>query len=70
MSDDLKRGDRVAWNTPQGTTTGKVVRKQTGRTQIKGHTVAASSDDPQFIVQSDKSGKQAAHKPEALHRRK
>ena len=42
------------------------MRKQTSETRIKGHKVAASSDDPQYIVESSKSGKRAAHKPEAL----
>uniref|UniRef100_A0A7C1NU98 DUF2945 domain-containing protein n=1 Tax=Agrobacterium albertimagni TaxID=147266 RepID=A0A7C1NU98_9HYPH len=45
---------------------GKVVKKQTSDTKIKGHTVKATPDDPQFIVESAKSGKQAAHKPDAL----
>lgn len=61
-----KPGDEVSWETSQGETHGKVVRKQTSRTKIKGHEVAASKDDPQYIVESDKSGARAAHKPEAL----
>ena len=66
MSDKFKKGDKVNWETSQGETEGKVVRKQTSETKIKGHTVKATKDDPQFIVESDKSGKRAAHKPEAL----
>ncbi|MGJ7043801.1 DUF2945 domain-containing protein [Shinella sp. BE166] len=66
MSDKFKKGDKVNWETSQGETEGKVVRKQTSETRIKGHTVKATKDDPQFIVESDKSGKRAAHKPEAL----
>lgn len=69
MAQDPKPGDMVAWNTSQGETQGKVVRKQTSETAIKGHKVAASPDDPQYIVKSDKSGKEAAHKPEALKTR-
>lgn len=68
MAKELKPGDKVKWDTSQGETHGKVVRKQTTATQIKGHKVAATKDDPQFIVKSDKSGKQAAHKPAALHK--
>ena len=49
-----------------GETVGKVVRKQTTPTTIKGHKVAASQDNPEYIVRSDKSGKEAAHKPETL----
>lgn len=66
---DLKPGDKVEWDTSQGKTSGEVVRKQTSETQIKSHKVAASPEDPQFIVRSEKSGKQAAHKPGELRKR-
>jgi hypothetical protein len=65
----FKKGDKVAWDTSQGETQGKVVKKQTSETYIKRHKVVASKDDPQYIVQSDKSGKQAAHKPGELRKR-
>lgn len=65
MADDLKAGDKVAWNSHGGEAHGKVVKKQTEPTQIKGHKVAASKDNPQFIVATD-AGKRAAHKAEAL----
>ena len=65
MSDDLKAGDKVSWNSHGGEAHGKVVRKQTSETQIKGHKVAASKENPQFIVETDE-GKRAAHKAEAL----
>jgi hypothetical protein len=68
MAKDLKGGDKVEWNTPQGKTRGRVVKKVTRETHVKGHTVAASPENPEFLVQSDKSGKQAAHKPEALRK--
>jgi plastocyanin len=66
MTKTLKKGDKVTWETSQGETHGTVVKKQTSETQIKGHKVAASKDDPQYIVKSDKSGSEAAHKPNAL----
>ena len=65
MAEDFKSGDRVTWKSHGGEAHGKVVRKQTSETQIKGHKVAASKDDPQFIVETDE-GKRAAHKPSAL----
>jgi hypothetical protein len=65
MAEDLKSGDRVTWKSHGGEAHGKVVKKQTSPTQIKGHKVAASKDDPQFIVETDE-GKRAAHKPTAL----
>lgn len=67
MSDELKKGDEVSWRSHGGTAHGKVVKKQTSPTRIKGHKVAASKDDPQYIVESDKGG-QAAHKRDALHK--
>ncbi|MDT7934254.1 MAG: DUF2945 domain-containing protein [Sphingomonadaceae bacterium] len=69
MADNLKAGDQVKWQTSQGETEGVVVRKQTAPTDIKGHHVAASREDPKYIVKSDKSGKEAAHKRDALRRR-
>ncbi|KKZ85791.1 hypothetical protein RPHASCH2410_CH20070 [Rhizobium phaseoli Ch24-10] len=69
MSGRLKKGDEVSWDTSQGKTEGKVVRKQTSPTKIKGHKVKASAADPQCIVQSDKSGKRAAHRPDELSKR-
>lgn len=60
------RGDHVRWNTPQGKTTGTVVEKLTSETEIKGHDARASSEAPQYLVQSDETGAEAAHKPESL----
>ena len=65
MAKDLKKGDAVTWKSHGGTAHGKVEKKQTSDTKIKGNTVRASADDPQFIVRSDKGGK-AAHKASAL----
>ena len=61
----LKAGDKVSWKSHGGTAHGKVVRKLTSETHIKGHKVAASKDEPQYLVETD-DGKQAAHKPDAL----
>jgi hypothetical protein len=68
MSKQLKKGDEVSWDTSQGETEGKVVKKQTSPTKIKGHKVKASAAEPQYIVESDKSGKRAAHKPDELRK--
>ena len=66
MVKSLNRGDKVEWDSSGGHSTGKVVKKVTSTTQIKGHKVAATRDEPQYIVESEKSGKQAAHKAESL----
>ena len=68
MSESFTKGDRVTWRSHDGKAHGKVVRKQTSPTTIKGHKVAASKDAPQFIVETD-GGKRAAHKAEALIRK-
>jgi hypothetical protein len=68
MSKHLKKGDEVSWDTSRGATEGKVVKKQTSPTKIKGHKVKASAAEPQYIVESDKSGKRAAHKPDELRK--
>jgi hypothetical protein len=68
MAKELKPGDRVQWNTPQGKTTGRVKKKLTSAKKIKEHVAKASRENPEYLVQSDKSGKQAAHKPGELHK--
>ena len=65
---EFKKGDKVHWSSHGGEAHGEVVRKQTSETEIKGHKVKASKDDPQYIVKSDKTGAKAAHKPESLER--
>ena len=45
--------------------TGRWSQKITSPTTIKGHKVAASPDNPEFIVETD-DGKRAAHKAAAL----
>ena len=62
MADQFKKGDSVEWNTSQGKTKGTVEKKLTSPTKIKGHKIAASNDEPQFLVESSKSGKKAAVK--------
>jgi Hypervirulence associated proteins TUDOR domain len=62
----FKKGDAVRWSSSQGKVRGKVVKTVTSPTRIKGHKVAASKDNPEVIVESDKTGAQAAHKPGAL----
>jgi Hypervirulence associated proteins TUDOR domain len=66
MAKTLKPGDRVEWNTSQGKTRGRVKRKLTSPTKIKGHEVKASQENPEYLVESLKSGQQAAHKKAAL----
>lgn len=68
MSHRLKTGDRVTWNTPQGTTTGTVVRRIIRDTELDGQTVVASKDDPHYEVESEKSGQHAVRPAEGLEK--
>ncbi len=69
MTKNLKAGDHVTWETSQGETSGKVVKKETSTTKVGGHIAKATKDDPQYRVKSDKSGKEAVHKPDALKKK-
>ena len=66
--EEFEQGDKVEWNTPQGKTRGTVRKKLTDRTEVGGQTIAASEDDPRYLVTSEKTGKEAAHKPDALNK--
>ena len=66
MTQAFKAGDKVKWSSSQGTVAGKVKKKLTTPTDIKGHHVAASKDNPEYLVASDKTGAEAAHKPGSL----
>lgn len=69
MANGLKKGDAVEWQSSQGKVQGRVKKKLTSPADIKGHHVNASSEDPQYLVRSDKTGAEAAHKPDALKKR-
>jgi hypothetical protein len=70
MTNNLKPGDKVEWDASGGHSEGKVVKRATSPMKIKGHKVAASSDNPEYVVRSDKTGADAAHKPESLEKRR
>ena len=68
MKKPVKTGDKVAWSSSGGESVGRVERKLTSPGRIKTHEVAASENNPEYLVLSDKSGKVAAHKPSALRK--
>lgn len=69
MAKDLSKGDKVTWQSHGTTVPGTVEEKITSDTKAAGRKVRASSDDPQYRVTSDKSGKDAVHKPESLKKK-
>ena len=52
-------GDHVRWNSEAGHVSGRI---------IKGHPRRASSEEPQYEIQSDKTDHIAMHKGAALHK--
>ena len=66
MALDFKQGDRVNGNTPKGETYGKVKKVLTSSTEVGGQKINASEDDPRYLIESEKSGNEAAHKPDSL----
>jgi hypothetical protein len=66
VAQEFKQGDKVEWNTPQGKTRSTVKKKLTSETNVGGQKINAPEDDPRYLVESEKSGKEAAHKPDSL----
>lgn len=63
-------GDEVTWRSHGSTAEGQVEKKITDRREEAGRTVAASPEEPQYAVRSEKSGKKAVHKGSALHKKR
>ena len=61
-------GDRVSWNSEAGRVRGVIKRKLIAPTKLKGYTVRASEEEPQYIIVGDKTGHVAVHKGSALRR--
>jgi hypothetical protein len=70
MAGSFSKGDKVSWKSHGGEAVGKVEKKITKDTEEAGRKVKASSDDPQYLVRSEKSGGTAVHKPSALDKEK
>ena len=63
------KGDEVSWNTSQGETDGTVKEKRTSDFQFDGQQFRPTDTDPYYIVESAKTGAEAAHKESALRKR-
>ena len=61
----LQKGDKVTWSS-HGQQVARIEQKITSETEAAGRTVKASPDEPQYKVKSDKTGREAVHKPGAL----
>jgi hypothetical protein len=72
MAEDetFRQGEQVEWSSHGSTAKGRVKKKITGDTTAAKRKVVASEDDPQYLVRSDKSGREAVHKPSALRKKR
>ena len=68
MAEHLKVGDRVRWNSEVGHVEGKITRIHKKDFEFMGRDRRASEDEPQYEVESDKTGHKAAHKGDALNK--
>jgi len=66
MAHDFKVGDQVEWNSEAGRVRGKIKKKITSEIEFKGYKVHASKEEPQYLIESDKTDHMAMHKGSAL----
>ena len=66
MSKTFKRGDHVEWNSEAGRVRGVIIKKVVSNIRIKGYVHHASREEPQYLIQSDKTDHVAIHKGKAL----
>jgi hypothetical protein len=66
MDRDFKRGDLVEWNFRGRTVRGTIRRRLTRRAEVAGRVVAATKDDPRYVVRSEKTGVATTRRPAAL----
>lgn len=64
MGRALRPGEEVSWNTSRGTTHGREMKNTTAPDLIEDHKIAATN--PEYVAESSKSGKRAAHKRSVL----
>ena len=66
MKKRFKVGDHVSWNSEAGHVSGTITKVHSRDVDYKGHTHHATTDDPQYEIQSDKTDHIAMHKGSAL----
>lgn len=68
MAERFRKGERVEWSFRGHRVVGVVVRRLVEPTTVGGRPVRASREDPRYLVRVDRSGKEAAHRGQALRR--
>src|SRR5579863_917492 len=66
MAKTFKRCDHVEWNSEAGRVRGVILKKVVSDIPLKGYVHHASEDEPQYLIQSDKTDHVAIHKPQTL----
>lgn len=62
----FRRGDHVEWNSEAGRVRGVIIKKVVSNIRIKGYVHHASREEPQYLIESDKTDHVAIHKGKAL----
>jgi hypothetical protein len=62
----FRRGDHVEWNSEAGRVRGVIIKKVVSNIRIKGYVHHASREEPQYLIESDKTDHVAIHKEKAL----
>jgi Hypervirulence associated proteins TUDOR domain len=68
MRGEFTTGDHVSWNSEAGRVTGIIRKKISAPIEFKGYTVRASREEPQYLIESDKTDHLAVHKGSALRK--
>ena len=61
-------GDHVSWNSEAGRVRGVIKKELLAATKLKGYIVRASKEEPQYVIESDKTDHVAVHKGSALRK--
>ncbi len=68
MAKEFDAGDHVEWGDREDPTRGKIKRRLTAPYKIKEYEVKASKDNPYYLIETDRTGAEAAHKPDSLRK--
>ena len=68
MPGAFRIGDHVSWNSEAGRVSGVIRKKISAPIEFKGYTVHASREEPQYLIESDKTDHLAMHKGPALRK--
>lgn len=68
MTHTFQVGDHVSWNSEAGRVRGTIQKVITEEITFKGYKVHASSEEPRYLIKSDKTDHMAMHKGSALRK--